>query len=110
MINHVHLIATASDFSGFLCDFKKYTSRELKKNILRFEPNILKLFINKRKGFRFWHKTNMPILIESDDFFQQKLEYIHHNPVMKDYVTFPEYWFWSSASENNEIPVDRSRW
>ena len=40
----------------------------------------------------------MPELIESDEFFQQKLDYIHNNPVRKQYVEKPENWTWSSAS------------
>jgi hypothetical protein len=39
----------------------------------------------------------MPILIYSDRFFNQKLNYIHNNPVEKGYVEAPEDWIYSSA-------------
>ena len=31
------------------------------------------------------------------DIFQQKIDYIHLNPVRKGYVSIPEEWKWSSA-------------
>ena len=47
MLNHIHLIAKSEDMIGFVRDFKTFTSKELKKNILATEPNILKLFEEK---------------------------------------------------------------
>ncbi len=44
MLNHIHLIVSSSDVSGFVCDFKKFTSKEFRKNIESTEPNVLKLF------------------------------------------------------------------
>ncbi len=37
------------------------------------------------------------MLIEDGDFFDQKLNYIHDNPVRKGYVENPEHWKFSSA-------------
>ena len=106
MLNHIHLIVASPDVAGFLCDFKKYTSKELKKNIIQTEPNILKLFTYKGMQYHFWQKTNMPKYIETDDFLQQKLDYIHDNPVVKNYVMRPEDWYWSSANPNCELAVE----
>lgn len=97
MINHLHLIVQSEDVSGFVRDFKRFTSREIMKNIIATEPDVAELFARKNNYYEFWKKTNMPILIETDTFFHQKLDYIHDNPVRKDYVSEPEHWFYSSA-------------
>lgn len=35
MLNHIHLIAKSDDIIGFVRDFKTFTSKELKRNIIR---------------------------------------------------------------------------
>jgi putative transposase len=56
-------------------------------------------FLKTMESMSFGEKTNYPKLIETIDFFQQKIDYIHHNPVRKEYVHSPEDWRWSSASK-----------
>ncbi len=41
MLNHIHLIVRNVYIIGFVRDFKTFTSKELKRNILATEPNIL---------------------------------------------------------------------
>lgn len=106
MLNHIHLVISAPDVIGFVRDFKKFVSKEMQKNIISFEPNILKLFENPKGGHEFWQSSNMPKMIESEDFLNQKIEYIHHNPVRKQYVNNPEDWIWSSANPARGIRVD----
>ncbi len=48
----------------------------------------------------------MPKLIESQDFYDNRVQYIHNNPVKKGYVMQPEHWCWSSANPMCEIKVD----
>jgi REP element-mobilizing transposase RayT len=103
MLNHIHLVASSADVAGFVRDFKKYTSKELQKNILQTEPNILKLFLDENGRYEFWSKTNMPKIIETEKFLYQKMEYIHANPVRKNYVAQADHWYWSSANPNCEI-------
>jgi putative transposase len=110
MLNHIHLIVSSSDVAGFVCDFKKFTSKEIKRNIERTEPRILKLFLNRKGEYQFWQRTNMPKFMETEDFFQQKLNYIHDNPVVKNYVMRQEDWYWSSANPNCELKVDKGSW
>jgi hypothetical protein len=38
----MHVIARSSDMSGFIRDFKTFTSKEIKKNIMETEPQILR--------------------------------------------------------------------
>jgi putative transposase len=105
MLNHLHLIVRSPDIIGFLRDFKTYTSKRLIENIRKYEPNILEIFKTDGTGYQFWKKDNQPKIIESDWFFEQKLNYIHNNPVAKGYVSRPEFWKWSSANCDSVIDV-----
>ena len=106
MINHIHLLVSSNDTIGFVRDFKKFTSRKILENIQKSEPNILKLFSNKDGPYQLWSKTNLPELIESENFFNQKISYIHNNPVKRNYVFIPENWYWSSANPGSKLKVD----
>jgi len=105
MINHIHLLCFSNDMIGFVRDFKKHTTNELLKNIEQSEPAMLKLFADFLKK-ELWQKTNMPELIETEKFFLQKLDYIHQNPVRRNYVVVPENWYWSSANKQCELKAD----
>jgi REP element-mobilizing transposase RayT len=97
MPNHLHLILQSHDVSGFIRDFKKFTAKRLLKDILECDPTSAYLFKSKDGQHEFWQRTNMPILLESDAVFEQKLNYIHQNPVKAGLVEKPEDWKWSSA-------------
>lgn len=107
MLNHVHLLVSSPDMIAFVRDFKRHTSKEFKKNIQQHEANVLELFIESSGSYHFWQKTNAPKVIESENFFRQKLNYIHNNPVKKQYVTQGEHWKWSSANPNSSLIIDR---
>jgi REP element-mobilizing transposase RayT len=110
MPSHVHLIFRSSlgDPSGLIRDLKGFTSRKILKTI---EENpqesrrewLLWMFEkagkkNSNVTFRqFWQQNNHPIEIWSLKVFEQKLNYIHHNPVEEGFVTDPIDWKYSSA-------------
>ena len=102
MLNHMYLIAQSSDVIGFIRDFKTFTSKEIKKNIMETEPQILKLF-KKGDTYRFWQKTNMPEVIRSEDFYLEKAHYVEQNPVRKRYVKRTEDWVYSSANTDSAL-------
>ena len=87
---------------GFVRDFKTFTSKELKRNILATEPNILKLFEENGK-YQFWQKTNMPELIAKEEFYIIKANYIEQNPVRRGYVRESEVWVFSSANKDESL-------
>ena len=102
MPSHVHLIFRSSlgDPSGLMRDFKGYTSRKMLKTI---EENAQEsrrewmLWMFERAGKKnsnvqnrqFWQQHNNPIEIWSLKVFEQKLNYIHYNPVEAGFVTDP---------------------
>lgn len=110
MIDHIHLIVTSNDMIKFVREYKRSTTKSIKNHIRSEYHQIVPRLTNKFGKFQFWHSTNMPIWVESDWFFQQKLNYIHENPVLKSYVADPEDWYWSSANIKCPIKIDRSNW
>lgn len=99
MLNHLHCIASAPDLGSVIHDMKAYLSKALRRNISATEKNVLSLFQESDGSFRLWEKTNYPKLVMSEEFLAQKVDYIHFNPVKKQYVHFPEDWRWSSVSK-----------
>ena len=56
---------------------------------------------------QFWQQNNKPIEIWSLKVFEQKLEYIHNNPVESGFTTNPIDWKYSSARNygNNDHTI-----
>ena len=90
---------------GFVRDFKKFTSKEIQKNIIATEPKVLKIFEVGNGKYELWSKTNMPKYIEKEDYLTQKVRHIESNPVRKEYVKKPEDWVWSSANPDSVIAI-----
>ena len=110
MSSHIHLIARAEGnltLSEILRDFKKFTSKAIIKQILS-EPEsrrdwMIQYFkkagenLKAIKDFKFWQDGNHAVEISSNTFFDEKLDYIHNNPVEELVVERPEDYFFSSA-------------
>ncbi len=105
MTNHIHLIVSnkKEKLSENIRDYKSYTTREILKELKsdgrQYILRLIKSSFKKKSEnfFQVWQKDNYPELIESEKFFLQKVEYIHNNPVKKNYVKKPEDWVYSSA-------------
>lgn len=105
MLNHIHLLASAEgNVSDIMRDFKAFTSHEIIK-LLKRKKNLIPLQLFKQaaklddkcQNYKVWQTGFHPIGIETEIFYNQKLKYIHQNPVRKGYVARPEYWYYSSA-------------
>lgn len=110
MPSHIHLIFRSGfgDPSGFMRDFKGFTSRTLLKAIEGNPQESRKewmLWMFERAGKKnsnvkekqFWQQNNHPIEIWSLKVFEQKLNYIHNNPIVTGFVTNAIDWKYSSA-------------
>jgi len=116
MPSHLHLITRAVgqfSLSEILRDFKKYTSKKIIEQIAN-EPEsrrewLLEYFrqeadkIKRNKNYKVWQDGNQPKEIFSNNFFWQKLEYIHLNPVEDLIVKHPEDYLFSSARNYGEL-------
>ena len=111
MSNHLHAIVGSNGenkVSEIWRDFKKFTSKQILDAVLTL-PNesrrdwMLNRFEyagkndKKIKNYRFWQEGNDAQEIFLNDFFEQKLNYIHFNPVVAEYVNQPEEYRYSSA-------------
>jgi putative transposase len=89
--------------AGFLRDFKRFTSKRLKENLEATESTVPRLFVDAEGSYELWMDTNAPKKIVDPAFYVQKLNYVHENPVRKNYVAWPEHWVWSSANPNSAL-------
>ena len=110
MSNHIHLIASSKEgnhLSDILRDFKKYTSKAIVEQIEKMPESrkdwmLDRFYFNgkykpKIKNYQFWKEGNHPIQLESNEFMDQKLNYIHNNPVTAGIVHRAEDYVYSSA-------------
>lgn len=99
MTNHIHLIARSENMIQFAQGFKSYSTKLICKLLIIDHRKYITDLLNPDKIslFPIWKSTNMPKIINSESYFQQKLEYIHNNPVKKGYVDKAEDWAYSSA-------------
>ena len=113
MSNHLHLILSArggSLLSDILRDFKKFTSKrivaEIEDNIQESRKNWM-LWIFKsagvknpnNKNFQFWQQDNHPVELDTNEMIDQRLNYLHENPVKMEFVENPEDFTYSSAKD-----------
>lgn len=47
--------------------------------------------------FQFWQHENHPILLDTNEMLEQRINYLHENPIRAGFVTAAEYWHYSSA-------------
>ncbi|MDF3077406.1 MAG: transposase [Sphingobacteriaceae bacterium] len=111
MSNHVHLIASAKDgfkLPDIIRDLKKFTSRMI---IDAIESNVQEsrkewmIWMFKRAGsrnvnnktYQFWQQDNHPIELSTNEMLEQRLDYLHQNPVKAGVVWEACHYKYSSA-------------
>lgn len=111
MSNHLHIIASAEEgikLSDILRDFKKFTSKKLITEIQESPDEsrknwLLWLFQShgeknpNNKLFQFWQQDNHPIELDTNEMTDQRLEYLHENPVKAGLVDEAHHYPYSSA-------------
>lgn len=112
MPSHVHLIiGTKKDpMENILRDFKSFTSGRLKEEI-RSNPQESRkewvVWMMKRAGIKnknnnewqLWQQHNQPIELSSNKMLNQRLHYLHNNPVEAGFADRPECWKYCSAGD-----------
>jgi len=111
MSNHLHAIVGSegeAKVSDIWRDFKKFTSKEIIATIkTEISESRSEWMLNrfeysgkndkKIKNYRFWQEGNDAQGIYLNEYFEQKLNYIHYNPVKAEIVNRPEDYRYSSA-------------
>ncbi len=115
--NHVHFVMSAKEnfiLSDIIRDLKSFTSRTIRKTLeTDFTESrrewLLKMMketgqVNKRNNdFQFWQQHNHPIELSTNFILDQRINYIHQNPVVAGLVEEPHYWLHSSAQDYSDF-------
>ncbi len=92
---------TRNCYKDILRNFKKFTLKAIinaiDENIQESRKEWLLEQFTTSKGIRFWQADNKPIELWSNAVIDQKLNYIHNNPVEEGLVFSPEDYVYSSA-------------
>jgi putative transposase len=118
MSNHLHLSCCRldKDLTELLGRYKSNTAKQIIKEI-KDNPHesrrewllyLFQYFAKTNKQYsnnHFWQYTNYPLLLYSNRIIQQKVDYIHMNPVRAGLVTEPEHYLYSSACVNSPLRV-----
>lgn len=110
MPSHIHILCRAHDddlLANIMRDFKSFTSKKIIETIKNEKESrrewLLEMFqdsckhLKRNQTFKVWQNGYHAVLIESEKFVRQKLNYIHNNPVADKIVEHPWEYIFSSA-------------
>lgn len=121
MSNHIHLVVSQDQgkLPSVLRDFKSYTAKRI-IDMIQANPtesrqdwmlHLFKYFArygNQNSTYQFWQKTSHPVELHSNHVFDQKVNYIHYNPVKAMLVNDQARYVYSSANPESPFKVDES--
>ena len=102
MDNHIHIIWHIKGeklLSDVRRDFFKYTAQKIKDDLEKYNPELLSYFKSTQadREYHFWERNPECKELFTDDFFEQKFNYIHKNPVEAGICALEEDYEYSSA-------------
>lgn len=105
MPNHLHLLwktEEAHKREDVQRDFLKYTAQQIKSDLIKNHPAVLKkIYVGaKDRQYQLWERNPLSVYSYSTAVTEQKLDYIHRNPVQGKWqlAALPEDCKLSSAS------------
>ena len=108
MTSHLHLIITSGkdDIQNIIRDFKKHTNKKLIELINESGESRKEWMLNKfayeakRSGraskFKVWKDGFHPITLDDNLKIEQRLNYIHYNPIEAGFIAHERDWLNSS--------------
>ena len=106
MPNHIHIVWSPLDTNYDLgASFKSYTGNKFLAYLKKYNPHMLRNYLstqNDRK-YNFWKRRSRSIEIMSGKIAEQKIQYIHSNPLQNKWllVEKEEDYFYSSSAFYN---------
>ncbi|HBY96393.1 MAG TPA: transposase [Chloroflexi bacterium] len=104
MENHLHLVASSTNLSKEMGNFKSYTARRIIDSYREREAQYIlaQLAFHKQRykqdrDYQLWQESSHPQRIQGIEMMQQKVAYVHNNPVKRGWVDEPTHWRYSSA-------------
>jgi REP element-mobilizing transposase RayT len=105
MPNHIHLIWQIQDGfkqSQVQMRLLKFTGQQMKLELLKIAPHKLQSYkVNaKDREYQIWERNSLSINLWSPAVFNQKMDYVHNNPLQDKWrlAEYPEDYRYSSAS------------
>ena len=102
MNNHIHLIwqvLPGHEPTDVQLSFMRFTAQQIKFELIKDDPALLeKCKVNKDdRQYQIWKRESLGVDLFTDAVFDQKLNYIHYNPVVAGLCKLPEEYYYSSA-------------
>ena len=110
MTNHLHLICSIDPpfrMSDFIRDYKKYTAKyileeiqqqpESRRDWILYRFEYAGKFDHRIDHYRFWQDKSHPIELMTTEMIEQRINYMHENPVRTGIVAKAEEYLFSSA-------------
>lgn len=104
MPNHLHIVWEMLQPNGKempYASFNKYTGHQFLADLRQHHPQVLPYFKveEEERRYRFWQRDALAVLMNSVYIVEQKIDYIHNNPLQEHWnlVQRPEDYRWSSA-------------
>jgi putative transposase len=104
MPNHIHLLWKMEEpykREEVQRDFLKYTAQQIKFDLLQNHPAVLERFRvgAKDRQYQLWERNPLSVYCYSIPVTEQKLNYIHNNPIQEKWrlAALPELYQYSSA-------------
>ena len=115
MSNHLHIMVRSKtdSLSDTIRDFKRHTSKKIIESINEQGESrrewLLMIFRyvakkhNRNNMYQFWTHNNHAVELSSNEMIDQRIDYIHNNPVRAGLVENAEEYLYSSARNYSEM-------
>ncbi|MDR2653409.1 MAG: transposase [Prevotellaceae bacterium] len=115
MSNHIHLLIRneQKELSKTIREIKSYTAKKILESVQTENESRSEWLLNifefsskrhkRNEKYQLWTHENHSELIYSEKFIEQKINYIHENPVRSGIVTKAEDYLYSSARNYAEL-------
>jgi len=106
MPNHIHIIWELTEKNGKEmphASFMKFTGHAFLEELRQANDPLLYKFKTDRnsRNHQFWQRNGLPIMLYDRKIIEQKLDYIHYNP-LQEHWNFNDYFFSSCSFYEQE--------
>ena len=120
MPSHLHAVVTSvkEELQNIIRDFKKFTSKALVSAIKEHPESRREWLLNKFRyeakrtnrasNYKLWQDGFHPVLLDTVEKVEQRINYIHYNPVETGFVYQERDWVNSSYAQYEEGNLETS--
>ena len=111
MSSHLHLIVSSKQnkLEEILRDFKTFTSKAITQQLITGNDSrkewMLSIFkqeagkIKRVYGYKVWQDGNHPVQFDTNKMLDERLNYLHQNPVEAGIVLYEANYVYSSSKD-----------